>query len=107
MKKSLLLLWLLGTALAGMTQNPKDQLERRQARVEAHPQPDTTRVRLLNDLAGELRAAGKLSRTRHAAEEALDLARRLTDPVGQTTALLLLGQFWTKAGELHTALDFF
>ncbi|MBC7890908.1 MAG: tetratricopeptide repeat protein [Sphingobacteriaceae bacterium] len=98
---------LVGIGLRGLAQTPKDPLERRQAEVKAHPQPDTLRVRLLNALAEELRAAGKLSRARDAAQQALDLAQRLADPSGQTAALLLLGQFWAKAGDLQTALDFF
>ena len=106
--KNLFCLLLLGLfGLRGFGQPPGDSLERLQARVTAHPQPDTTRVRLLNHLAEALRMAGKLSRARDAAEEALTLAQRLSDPGGQTLALLLLGRFWSSAGELPTARNFF
>ncbi len=106
MKKFFLLL-LLTSGLTGRSQPPADSLERLQTRVAGHPQPDTIRLRLLNGLAEALRAAGKFSRARDAAEEALNLAQRLVDPGEQTAALLLLGRFWTHAGELQTALGFF
>jgi len=57
-----------------------------QARLARHPQPDTIRVNLLNELAYVVRNE-QLERTRQLAQEALTLSRKLTYPRGEAMAL--------------------
>ncbi|WBA41005.1 tetratricopeptide repeat protein [Hymenobacter canadensis] len=73
--------------------------------VASHPQADTTRVRRLQALATEV---GKQQPAEAIAvtKQALALARRITDPVGEGQALLRLGTLYRRQADFAPALEY-
>ncbi|MBC6699884.1 tetratricopeptide repeat protein [Hymenobacter puniceus] len=73
--------------------------------VASHPQADTTRVRRLQALAVEvskLQPAEAITLTK----QALALARRIADPVGEGLALLRLGTLYRRQADYNPALRY-
>ncbi|QNH60839.1 tetratricopeptide repeat protein [Hymenobacter sediminicola] len=88
------------TASAAGAQTPK--LEQLRAKVQAHPQADTTRVNRLNELAFEQRSKAPRE-SRASFEDALQLAQGLHYRFGEAKAQLGLGFYYRKRNEYGPA----
>lgn len=104
MKKSLLLLILSVVRLLSFSQNMDVlQLEKLRGDLE-HATTDTSRVVLLNGLAEYYRARISDS-SFHFGQAALDLARKINFPSGESRALSVLSFYFYNRGDLTQALD--
>ena len=99
--KPWLLLLLTTSSLAAQTR-PADSLR---ALLAAHPTADTTRVRRLQALSGELLLSDEATSTA-LLEQSLALSRRLRDSVGMGQALLGLGTRYRRRADYVRAGDF-
>ncbi|WP_242917828.1 tetratricopeptide repeat protein [Pontibacter liquoris] len=106
MKKALCLL-LFGLLLAAMPLHAQEgAADSLKTLLAQHPQPDTTRAQLLNDLAYELKATDP-EQSYTMASQALQLARKLKYRKVEATALRRIGSYYYQQADYTAALSAF
>src|SRR6476660_1729396 len=103
-KITLLTFHLFLTSVALFSQNAA--LDSLTALLDKHPQADTIHVKLLNDLAYELKGIDP-KRSLAFATQAQKLAHNLKFFPGEGRAMRTIGSYYLQAGEYSTALRFY
>jgi two-component system NarL family sensor kinase len=107
--KRLLLIWTFvtgATLLAGAQPNPQRRIDSLEAVLRVRPQADTNRVKMLNELASEVRQSNP-ARAEAATKEGLALAEKLQFPRGKADLQYQAGVLSAMRGDLDQALTYF